>query len=371
MCETETVAAPSVRVVAAVSCLHSLLADTFSAMIDVLWQEKPARLHKSIKIYSWSDACVHVLVTGGAGFVGSRIVHLLHEQGVRVTVLDDLSTGRPESVPAAVGLIEQDITAPELGAVVTDAAPTAVIHCAARVSVAGSVSDPLDDAAVNVGGTVNLLQACRRAGVRAFVFASSAAVYGQPQAVPLLESSPTVPLSPYGCSKLAAEAYVRVLAAEAGIGWAVCRPANIYGPGQQPGTDGAVVPGFLRRMLLGDEPVINGDGEQTRDFVHVDDAAAAFVQALRLAIEKPDIGGIYHISSGEPTSINRLWSLCAAATGWTGRPRYGPERPGDIRDSVLSPDRAQSMLGWRPQVGLADGIARTAAYWRSELQRGD
>lgn len=317
------------------------------------------------------EAGMHVLVTGGAGFVGSRIAGALCARGVRVTVLDDLSTGDAAAVPHAAQLIEHDITQPGLSGIVRELAPVAVIHCAAQVSVAASVDDPVKDADVNVGGTVNLLQACRAAGVRAFVFASSAAVYGQPQAQPLTETAPTLPLSPYGCSKLAGEAYVRALAGAAGMGWAVCRPANIYGPGQQAGGDGAVVPGFLRRMLQGVDPVINGDGGQTRDFVYVDDAAEGFVKALRVALSAPGSGGVYHISSGERTSINRLWELCAAAVGWTRPPRYGPARAGDIRDSVLSPERAQSALGWRPHVSLVDGIARTAAWWQAELRANE
>lgn len=312
---------------------------------------------------------MHVLVTGGAGFVGSHIARALCDRGVRVTVLDNLSSGSAEAVPEAASLVEHDITRPDLAATVQELAPTAVIHCAAQVSVAASVDDPVHDAIVNVNGTVNLLQACRGAGVRAFVFVSSAAVYGQPQEQPLTETAPTQPLSPYGCSKLAAETYVRTLAEDAGIGWAVCRPANIYGPGQRAGGDGAVVPGFLRQMLLGDDPVIHGDGEQTRDFVYVDDAAEAFVQALRVAGATPGSGGVYHICSGEGTSIRRLWDVCAAAVGWMRPPRHGPVRPGDIRDSVLSPERAQRVLGWRPRVSLADGIARTAAWWQTELQR--
>lgn len=301
-------------------------------------------------------APLRVLVTGGAGFIGSHVARALLAAGHQVTVLDDLSSGCASNVPPGAGLVEGDIRSPDLAAVLSRVRPDGVVHCAAQVSVGASVEDPLNDMERNITGTARLLVAGAAAGVRSFVYASSAAVYGTPEKVPISEGHPTLPLSPYGLSKLTAERYVRLLGAQLGLKWVCLRYANVYGPGQRASGDGAVVPAFLEAFAAGRDPIIHGDGEQTRDFVYVTDVARANLLALTGRTT-----GVFNVGSGTAVSINALWKAGAALMGWNRPPVYGPPRPGDIRDSVLSPVAAASELGWAPAITLEDGLRRTVA----------
>ncbi|BDG62440.1 UDP-glucose 4-epimerase [Caldinitratiruptor microaerophilus] len=305
-----------------------------------------------------------MLVTGGAGFIGSHVVEALVGAGHRVEVLDDLSTGDLRHLPAGVPLHRADVASPEAAALVEALRPDAVLHLAAQVSAAASVRDPVADLRANALGTLNVLEACRRAGVRRFVYASSAAVYGQPERLPLSEDAPLRPLRPYGASKLAGEVYVRLYGDLYGLDFVILRFANVYGPRQAVTGEGAVVPAFATAMLAGTGgrgpgPVVHGDGRQTRDFVHVRDVARAHLLALWAGS-----GAILNLATGRAVTVLDLWRRIAALTGWDRPPVFGPPRPGDIPHSVLDPSRARQALGWEPATGLDEGLRETVAYYR-------
>jgi UDP-glucose 4-epimerase len=302
---------------------------------------------------------MRVLLTGGAGFIGSHTAEALCRAGHQVTVVDDLSTGERANLSERVSFVQCDVAARDLDAIMTDLSPHAVIHCAAQVSVGASIADPAVDAHQNILGTINLLHSAGRHGVKLFLLASSAAVYGIPGYLPLTEEHPTRPLSPYGLSKLAAEWYVSLLAEQYSMRWLIYRFANVVGPRQAAGGDGAVVPAFLSAMFQGRDPVIAGDGEQTRDFVFVEDVA----EAHRLGLTA-NVQGIFHISSGTQISINELWRRCAAIANWQRPPVHGPARLGDIRHSILSPERARSAMGWEAKTDLVGSLSATAAFWK-------
>lgn len=309
-----------------------------------------------------------VLVTGGAGFIGSHVAEELLEAGHRVAVVDNLATGRAEHVPAGADLYRVDVTGPEAAQLIADLRPDAVVHLAAQVSVAAAVRDPAADLRTNVLGTLNLLEACRRAGVRRFVYASSAAVYGCPAQLPLTEDAPCRPLSPYGASKWAGEAYVRLFGDLYQVEYTILRFANVYGPRQAIQGEGAVVPAFVLGMLGGEDgnrptgPVIHGDGRQTRDFVHVRDIARAHVLALAAGS-----GAVINLGGGRAISVLELWHRLAAITGWDRPPRFGPPRPGDVPHSLLDTSRARALLGWQPEIGFEDGLRDTVAHYRGLL----
>lgn len=314
---------------------------------------------------------MRILVTGGAGFLGGHLLPLLLEAGHEPVVVDDLSTGQRERVPPGVRLVVADITAP-LDQLFTAVAPQVVIHLAAQVSVAASNRDPLRDLAVNGAGTANLMLAAARTGVKKVVAISSAAVYGAgsasgtPGTTPVTEESSVSARSPYGLSKLTAEAYVRLLGNQLGLPYTILRPANLYGPGQRSCGEGAVVPAFLEGFLGGAGPVIHGDGSQQRDFLHVTDLARAVV----LALDRAD-GRTLNISSGTGTSILTLWRWLAALVDWESPPCFGPPREGDIAHSTLANEMARRHLRWEPQVPLEAGLQETCDWYRANLAKGE
>lgn len=299
---------------------------------------------------------MRVLVTGGAGFAGSHTVDRLLHEGHEVVVVDDFSTGARHNVNSEAHVVEADIRA-SLDNPFRSFHPEVVVHMAAQVSVPKSVIDPVTDNAINVGGTINVVETAARAGARKVIAMSSAAVYGNPVSLPLTEESATEPLSPYGLSKLAAERYVQLLAQTHGIAYTILRPANLYGPRQTTDGEGAVIPALLNCFLAGEDPVIHGDGSQTRDFLYVADFASAIGQALVRGDDE-----ILHVSSGTAVSISELWRAMVEIMGWRRSPRYGPSRPGDIQHSWMVNDRARSQLGWAPSTSLQEGLAKTLAW---------
>ena len=298
-----------------------------------------------------------ILVTGGAGFIGSHVVDALVAAGHEVVALDDLSAGQRARVHPAARLEVADITDPELSDFMAAEGFEVVSHHAAHVSVGRSARDPVHDARVNVLGSVNLLQACVAGGVRKIVYASSGgAMYGEPESVPVPESHPARPISPYGVSKGVVEQYLTVFQRLHGLAFTSLRYPNVYGPRQDSGGEGGVVAIFGNRMLAGEPVTIHGAGEQTRDFLYVGDCA----QANLLALTRGD-GGRYNLGWGEGVSILHLFSMTRDLTGYREAPTHGPARPGDLLHSVLDAGKARRELGWTPRVALADGLRLTLA----------
>jgi UDP-glucose 4-epimerase len=299
---------------------------------------------------------VRVLVTGGAGFIGSNLVDALLARGDDVAVIDDLSSGRRENVDAAARFVEGSILDGALGEAFREAEPEVCFHLAAQADVPTSVARPDFDATVNVVGTVRVLSA---AGARTpVVFTSTGgAIYGECER-PAREDDPRRPLSPYGVAKLAGEEYVAAWNRLHGTRHGSLRFANVYGPRQEAGLEGGVVAIFLDAMAAGEDTTIYGDGRQTRDFVHVDDV----VRALLLA---PGAAGVFNIGSGVETSVLELHERCRAVSGDMRAPTFAFAREGDVRRSALDVSLAATALGWRPEVSLDEGLRRTWEWMRS------
>lgn len=296
-----------------------------------------------------------IVVTGGAGFVGSHVVDAYVAAGHEVTVVDDLSTGRAEQVNLAARLVQLDVADPALVELFLEERPEVVNHHAANASVERSVREPLFDARQNVIGTLNALEAARLSGVGKFIYASSGgAMYGEPQYLPMDERHPADPVSPYALSKHTGERYVRLYGREWGLRWTSLRYANIYGPRQDPFGEAGVVAIFCQRLRDGLVPEIHGDGEQVRDFVYVGDCARANL----LALHGGD-GEAYNVGTGIGTSINALFRHLSEVAGRSVQPRRVARRPGDVRNSYLDCRKIEAELGWRPEVGLREGLRLT------------
>jgi UDP-glucose 4-epimerase len=308
-----------------------------------------------------------ILITGGAGFIGSHLADHLITAGHEVAVLDNLSTGRREHVPAAARFLQCDILSPEACGFITAWQPAVLIHHAAQMSVRHSVADPLFDAQENILGSLNLFQAAVKAGVAKIIFASTGgAIYGETAPVPSRETDAARPECPYGVAKLAVEHYLHFYQREYGIIPIALRYANVYGPRQNGLGEAGVVAIFIEKFLAGHQPVINGDGLQTRDFVYVADIVAANL----LALEYPQ-AGIFNIGTGTESDIltlyRKLQALCASSLD----PVHGPAKPGEQRRSALDAGLARAELGWRPRVSLDDGLAFTVAAFRGRPAAGE
>ncbi len=301
-----------------------------------------------------------VLVTGGAGFIGSHIADALVAAGRRVIVVDDLSSGKRENVPAAAELHQLDIRSPEAAQLIESEQPATLVHLAAQMDVRRSTADPVFDADVNVLGTLNLVAAAVRAGSRRVVFASTGgAIYGEQEVFPATEEHPTRPLSPYGVSKLAVERYLYYFHIEHDLNTICLRFANVYGERQNPHGEAGVVAIFLKRLLAGDRCRITGDGLQTRDYVHVSDVVRATLAAV-------DMSGFqtFNVGTGEETSVVDLYQELARAVGTDAEAEHGPAAPGEQRRSVIDARRLLQTAGLPDPLPLGEGIARTAAWFR-------
>ncbi len=288
---------------------------------------------------------MRAVVTGGAGFIGSHVVDALVARGDEVTVIDDLSTGRREFVNPAARLERHDIRQPYS----VDA--DVLFHLAAQADVGTSMERPAFDAEVNVVGTVNTLEAARAAGAEIVFSSTGGAIYGDVER-PAAEDDPRRPVSAYGIAKLAAEAYIEGWNRIHSSGHAVLRFANVYGPRQSAALEGGVVSIFMERLQRGEETLVFGDGEQTRDYVYVGDV----VQAVLAAVGGE---GVYNVGTGVETSVNELHRVCAEVAGTVQQPRHVEPRAGDARRSVLDPSRAQRDLDWRAETPLDEGLRLT------------
>lgn len=304
---------------------------------------------------------MRVLITGGAGFVGSHIADACLDRGYDTYVLDNLSTGRKRNLSPKAELIQADIATADLETILSKIKPEIIFHQAAQVSVPLSIKQPLQDQQVNIQGTIKLLEAARMANVRKVIYASSAAVYGNPVYLPVDEKHPIQPISFYGISKYVPELYLKTYMDLYQLPFTALRYANIYGPRQVAHGEGGVVAIFTDRILRGEAITIQGDGEQTRDFIYISD----IVDANLAAIERGD-GGIYNIGTGVQTSINQLAQALETAVGHPIEKKNAAPREGDIRDSYFNPDLAMRELNWLPKVSLVEGLQKTIASYRSE-----
>ena len=302
-----------------------------------------------------------ILVTGGAGFIGSNVVDAYVAAGHQVLVADDLSAGKRANVNPAATLHEVDIASPELVALVQAERPDIINHHAAQTSVRHSVGNPLDDCRRNILGSLNVIDAARDAGVGKLIYISSGgAIYGEPSTLPCPEEHPIVPDSPYGASKHAPEHYLDIYSRMYGLRYTVLRYGNVYGPRQDPFGEAGVIAIFAAQMLAGQPATINGSGDQERDFVYVGDA----VRANLLALETGD-GEAFNIGSGEGTTINQVFELLKEAIGYEHDVIRGPAKAGETFRIYLNITKAAHDLGWRPEVSLRDGLTRTVESLRT------
>jgi UDP-glucose 4-epimerase len=297
---------------------------------------------------------MRVLVTGGAGFIGSHLVDALVARGDDVAVVDDMSGGRPSRVADEPVVHKLSVTeGAAVAAVTADFRPELICHLAARVDVRTSVSDPADDALVNVIGTINVLEAARQVGARVILGSTGAVIYGRDAPIPSLEDVLPLPESPYGVAKSSAEQYVELYNRLHGSSHVVLRFANVYGPRQDPAGQVGVVAIFCARALARQRPVVYGDGQQTRDFIYVGDAVNAYLAAADRG--RP---GIWNVGSGAEVSILQLVAVISEVSGHEMNPVFGAARPGELRRGALASERARRDLGWAPAVALAEGVGR-------------
>ena len=305
-----------------------------------------------------------VLITGGAGFIGSHVADACVAAGHDVHILDDLSSGRRANVPDAATLHVADIRSDDAAELMATEGFDVLIHHAAQMDVRRSVADPAFDADVNVGGFLNLMEAGRQHGLKKVVFASTGgAIYGEPEYVPQDEAHPMRPLSPYGITKLTTEKYLFFYEHVYGIPSVILRYANIYGPRQNPHGEAGVVAIFAQRMLNGEQPFINGDGRQTRDYVFVGDVVRANMAALDY-----DGSGIFNIGTGVETDVVELFQTIRDAVGADIPQEHAAGKPGEQRRSVLGNAHAARELGWAPTVPIGEGLTRTVAWFKEQHQ---
>lgn len=304
----------------------------------------------------------HVIVTGGAGFIGSHIVDALLTAGHKVEVIDDLSSGSEQNLPSAVTLHKLDIRSPEARELLARLQPEILVHTAAQISVRISMENPVLDTEINVVGLVNLLHAFQGKKLPHVVFLSTGgAIYGEQDVFPAPETHPTRPNSVYGLAKRVSELYLDLWGREHGLTWTALRLSNVYGPRQNPHGEAGVVAIFSQRLLRNEVPMINGEGVQTRDFVYVGDVAAA----ARIVSDKR-ISGIFNIGTGRETSVNELYELIRGAVGVPVQARHGEAKPGEQMRSCIDAGLATKSFGWKPSVSIEEGIKRTVDWFREQ-----
>ena len=308
---------------------------------------------------------IKVLVTGGAGFIGSHLVNGLLDNDYAVAVVDDLSSGQLRNVNHGATFYHAPINDPKIHQIVQREGPEIIFHLAAQSSVRQSALDPVADANANVLGTISLLSAAAAEGVDKIVFSSTGgAIYGNPDVIPCDEDTPVNPLTPYALSKYVSELYLHLYYQTYGLAYTVLRYSNVYGPGQDPNGEAGVVSIFAGAMLRNRQPNIYGDGAQERDFVYVSDV----VEANLAAMYRGD-GRTYNVGSGQPVTVNQIYSLLQQCTGFHNEPVYRPRRAGEVLKIALDSGRAGRELGWEPKVSLEDGLLHSVDYVRKQMVR--
>ena len=303
-----------------------------------------------------------IMVTGGAGFIGSHVVDTFLANGYKVVVVDDLSTGRLSNLNPAATFYQVDIRSPEMEEIFVEEEPDFIDHHAAQMDVRRSVDDPLFDAEVNVLGSIKLIELARKHQVKRFIYISTGgAVYGEPEYLPCDEAHPVNPICPYGASKHTVEHYLYMYQELYDLDYVVLRYPNVYGPRQDPHGEAGVVAIFTGQMLKGEQVVINGDGKQERDFVYVEDCARA--NLLALTAENPNT--IFNLGYGYGTSINDIYSNLKEATDYKMSAINGPEKAGETQRIYLEASKARQEMDWMPTVGLEEGLGKTVEYFRT------
>jgi len=300
------------------------------------------------------------IVTGGVGFIGSNLVDALIKEGHQVTIIDDLSTGRKENLNPRAKFHQVDIRSVVVDKIFEEEKPDYLFHLAAQMNVRASVEDPKFDADVNIRGGINLLQSAEKHNVKKVIFSSTGgAIYGEQNYFPADEEHPARPVSPYGVSKLSFEKYLHYFQVEYGLEYVSLRYANVYGPRQSHLGEAGVVAIFYDRLLAGREAIINGDGKQTRDYVYVDDVVRVNLRAMDY-----DRSDVFNIGTGVETDVNAIFEMVRQQSGSTQEEKHGPAMPGEQKRSVITFEKAQKNLGWRPKVTLKEGLRLTGEYFK-------
>ena len=301
-----------------------------------------------------------ILVTGGAGFIGSHLVDRLIKEGHKVVVLDNLSTGKKENLNPKAKFYKIDICSPKISEIFKKERPEIVFHFAAQIDVRKSVENPLEDAKINILGSLNLLESCKRYKVKKFIFTSTGgAIYGEAEVIPTPETYPEFPLSPYGIEKLTIDKFLNYYNKVFGLPYISLRLANVYGPRQNSKGEAGVIAIFCNKILSGKQPVINGSGKQTRDFVFVNDV----VQAAFLAM-KSKKSGIYNIGTAKETDVNTIFRKLKELTGSKCKKIHGPAKPGEQKRSRLDFKKAKRGLKWNPKYNLDRGLKETVKWFK-------
>jgi UDP-glucose 4-epimerase len=304
---------------------------------------------------------MRVLVTGGAGFIGSHVCDRLLSLGHSVTIVDSLATGRLENLPAAADFREIDIRDERLSDVFRESRPEVVFHLAAHIDVTRSVREPGYDASINILGSLNLLECCRSCGTRRLIYSGTGgALFGEPSYLPVDENHPVDPISPYGVSKHTVEHYLFAYKENHDLEYTVLRYPNVYGPRQDPHGEAGVVAIFSLQMLSGLQPVIFGDGSKTRDYCYVGDVVDANMLALNSLVN-----GVYNLGRGIEVSDLEIFETVREAVGSSVHPAFAPVRPGEVEHIALDASKAERELGWKWKVGLNEGVAEAVAHYRA------
>lgn len=303
-----------------------------------------------------------ILITGGAGFIGSNITDLLVSKGYEVVIIDDLSHGKKRNINPKAKFYQCDIRSADILQIFKNEKPQVLIHEAAQISVPNSVNDPINDASINIIGTLNLLEACRKTGVKRVIYPASAAIFGEPEYLPIDESHPLNMTSGYGVTKHTVEHYLKVYKSLYNIDFVALRYSNVYGPRQDFSGEGGVVAIFCEKLIKGETPYIYGDGEQIRDFVYVKDVAKANLMAITSGDNE-----IFNVSTNFMITVNDLLKVINSALGKEIKAVYAEARPGDIRNSYMRYDKIKETLGWTPDYNLKRGIKETIEYYKSLL----